>query len=119
MSKFQQGFNQENLKQARIILNKHLAAAALEMGVPTFGIGSISFNPNEMTTKISIISKKQEVAAVITEEIGSIFKSPNAATKYELAEVRATEVIVKTMRRGGKKYRVSTEEFANWIKCGE
>ena len=118
MSIFQNGFNELNLKTARNILNKHLEAAAKEMGIDNISIGNINFNKNSFSTKLSVVSKAKPAAEVgnIKDNIGKTFKSPNSPTKYTLLEVHSEKIIIKTQRRGGKRYKVSPSEFQNWLQ---
>ena len=115
---FQNGFNELNLKTARDILNKHLETAAKEMGIDNISLGSISYDKNTFSTKLSVVSKAKPAAEVgdIKNNIGKTFKSPNSPTKYTLVEVHLEKIIIKTQRRGGKSYKISPSEFQNWLK---
>lgn len=116
MENFKNGFNKQNLNIARSVINKHLEDAAKELGF-SIQIGSISFDNSSFTTKITA-TKTIANAVVVGEGIGETYKSPNSSTKYSLVEFKGDHAIVKTMRRGGKRYKVDMSEFKNWLKVG-
>lgn len=111
------GFDSENLKDVRRIIEKHLKAAALECGIDQLQIGSIRYQSGSFSSKLSATNNVKAPSSNLAVEVGFTFKSKNRTTKYTLAEIREEHVIVETQRIGGKRYRIKLEEFlTNYVK---
>lgn len=116
MSNFDKGFTGVNVDVVRFIMQKHLNAAAKELGISPIMMGGITYDKNSFTTKCTANLKEKVVAEVsIDNKVGKIFRPPTSPTKYVYMGEKEGKIRIRTDRRGGKSWLVNKDEFVNWI----
>lgn len=127
---FDKGFNRENLRHAREVVERKLAEAALELMIPKIELGRISFDSNTASAKCVMVAPPIVRTGGLTltpvptgntaewtksnVQLGMVFKWVTRKNYYTVVEIKPTHVIAKTQR--GTRYKLTYTHLNTMIK---